>query len=397
MILVFAGCSLLDPAGPGGESPFLFSTDVSGELSGDVEWDGNGWCYRVIDATEVVCGATLRICDGASIIIEPGASLVVKGKIEIEGDDAAPVSISASSGSVPMPGLTVEGPCSRCSIRHCLFTGFDIGILAVGTDSLDVSSCEFSGIRGEGIRAEFSFARIDSSRFTGCGSGIRNLESRLVLSECVIDSCSSYGYRGFNGSDTLRSCLFEENGIAALYIDQGNVFMSACSLLAGTRSVILRNSVKGAIDGCSFSGGRQGIYCHAQELNLNNCRFYGVSDEAISCFSSGAFITGSVFDSCGTAIGCYEGSDAVVTGNSITGCSGVGIYISNSSPSITANNLIGSRRSLVECKGRSAPVEASGNWWGDPCGPYHRVHNPDGPGSPVGDFVQFSPWAAQSF
>ncbi len=370
---------------------------MSGELSGDIEWGESTWCYRVIDATEVICGSSLRICDGASVIIESGASLVVKGMIEIEGEDQAPVSVSAESGSASIPGLTIEGPCSSGSIRYCSFSGFDIGILAVGTDSLDVSSCMFSDIPGEGIRAEFSEARIDSSSFVRCGSGVRNLESRLVLSDCDIDTCGKYGYRAFNGSDTLQSCSFEKNEIAGLYIEHGNVSVMACSLLTGTCGIILRNSVKGRINGSIFNDCRQGIYCYTEEFMLTNCRFSGIEDEAISCFRAKPIITGNVFDSCGTAIGCYDGSDAVITGNSITGGNGYGVYVSDSNPTVTANNLIGNRRTLIECKSRSVPVEAAGNWWGAPDGPYHPVYNPEGAGSPVGDFIQFSPWATESF
>lgn len=38
------------------------------------------------------------------------------------------------------------------------------------------------------------------------------------------------------------------------------------------------------------------------------------------------------------------------------------------------------------------PVNATGNWWGDPGGPYH-ASNPSGTGNPVSDFVAFNPWS----
>ncbi|MBK6764962.1 MAG: T9SS type A sorting domain-containing protein [bacterium] len=37
-------------------------------------------------------------------------------------------------------------------------------------------------------------------------------------------------------------------------------------------------------------------------------------------------------------------------------------------------------------------VDARGNWWGHPSGPYHPITNPDGQGAEVDDGIAFNPW-----
>jgi hypothetical protein len=88
-----------------------------------------------------------------------------------------------------------------------------------------------------------------------------------------------------------------------------------------------------------------------------------------------------------------DGTQATIIGNEISGCTtGIGVGYDGSDTSVvTAHlNLITGNTTGVES---TAPiVDALSNWWGDVTGPYHPTKNPTGLGDDVSDNVLFDPW-----
>jgi len=64
----------------------------------------------------------------------------------------------------------------------------------------------------------------------------------------------------------------------------------------------------------------------------------------------------------------------------------------------TAANPIADYGVLVNgVPGNGFEFDARHNWWGDASGPYHPVHNVDGQGNEVSDYVLFEPWDGMAF
>ncbi|GAG16513.1 unnamed protein product, partial [marine sediment metagenome] len=88
-----------------------------------------------------------------------------------------------------------------------------------------------------------------------------------------------------------------------------------------------------------------------------------------------------------------------IIGNSITGNTGgmSGVHLDGECDGneIHANYIVGNTAFGVVKEGGDW-VNASGNWWGDPSGPYHEWRNPGGMGDAVSnEFVHFEPWATR--
>ncbi len=55
-------------------------------------------------------------------------------------------------------------------------------------------------------------------------------------------------------------------------------------------------------------------------------------------------------------------------------------------------DYVGTGFAVWNARSDEAPLDATGNWWGDASGPYNATSNPAGTGVPVSDFVLFEPY-----
>ncbi|MEW6104514.1 MAG: right-handed parallel beta-helix repeat-containing protein, partial [bacterium] len=88
----------------------------------------------------------------------------------------------------------------------------------------------------------------------------------------------------------------------------------------------------------------------------------------------------------------YNGPIVSIDNSTINNGRGYGVYCCNSQATITRTNLAGHNIYGLYNAGPST-MTATYNWWGDNSGPYHSTTNPLGTGSPVSDYVYYSPWA----
>lgn len=105
----------------------------------------------------------------------------------------------------------------------------------------------------------------------------------------------------------------------------------------------------------------------------------------------------------------YSTTDNIVTGNTIsnhTETGGHGIYIPalygnpNSgflNSNINENKITNNSAYGFENVDATQIIDATENWWGSYCGPYHPTSNPNGEGNEVSDYVDFEPWCDSTF
>lgn len=68
------------------------------------------------------------------------------------------------------------------------------------------------------------------------------------------------------------------------------------------------------------------------------------------------------------------------------------------SPSVTLSNIFGNAVAGVNSTvDPDRVLTATGNWWGDPSGPYHAFDNPNGTGDSILGNVSFTPWSTFMF
>ena len=87
---------------------------------------------------------------------------------------------------------------------------------------------------------------------------------------------------------------------------------------------------------------------------------------------------------------CYS-NDVELDGVKLKNNNNKGMY-AEAGPRIRKSSITGNNYGIQNGSTRYW-VDARGNWWGDPTGPYHPVKNPSGKGQPASDFVLFFPWA----
>ncbi|KPL00846.1 MAG: hypothetical protein AMJ91_02890, partial [candidate division Zixibacteria bacterium SM23_73_3] len=105
----------------------------------------------------------------------------------------------------------------------------------------------------------------------------------------------------------------------------------------------------------------------------------------------------------------YSTTDNTITGNIISDHTAVGargIYIPDQygnpnsgflNSSINGNSITNNSTYGLENADATQIVDASGNWWGAYCGPYHPTTNPNGEGDEVSDNVDYEPWCDSTF
>ncbi|MCD6434206.1 MAG: Ig-like domain repeat protein, partial [Candidatus Diapherotrites archaeon] len=90
-----------------------------------------------------------------------------------------------------------------------------------------------------------------------------------------------------------------------------------------------------------------------------------------------------------------KGTDATITGNTITNCTdgiAVGYLETDKSVVVAHNNKFSGNDYGVNSTGPN--VDATNNWWGDVSGPYNESTNIGGKGDTVSDNVDYRPWCA---
>ena len=73
----------------------------------------------------------------------------------------------------------------------------------------------------------------------------------------------------------------------------------------------------------------------------------------------------------------------------------IGIAANTTAPVTIINSNLTDNTEAIRNFRSSPVVNATGNWWGDPTGPFNASSNPGGLGNPVSDFVDFSSFAIE--
>ncbi len=227
---------------PGGAS-----LPVTGSIAADTAWtpaDGP----RVLSGDVVVeAPATLRLGAGATVYFEPGARLLVRGRLRIEGTEAARVQFASLPGVVASGAIRFENSAGTNVVRGL---DLDLGDNADPVVTVLNSRVHFDGVSwaGSSTRTALAFEhaslRVERCEFRGSGTADAVMgvalqpDGELVLT----------GNRWTNLSAEGCALRFLAAGPTAAPIVTDNVFSgSKCNALrlAGTDAVIEGNRFNG--------------------------------------------------------------------------------------------------------------------------------------------------------
>jgi len=170
------------------ELPKAGPTEVGGAIAGEARWTACGSPYSLTEAVEVTTGARLLIEPGVRIDIPAGLGVVVRGKVEAIGTEAAPITI-AGPGEKAACGFRLVGPQARLILSNAVISG-----------------------AGRGIEAAAGACRLEKVVLNGNSIGLESRPgARVALTECRVEQNQTGAILA--APFEVRRCAFLDNQI----------------------------------------------------------------------------------------------------------------------------------------------------------------------------------------
>ena len=289
-------------------------TEIAGDITNHAVWPSNSYVH-VTSAFAIGEGATLTVEAGSVVMLAPGVSIDVAGKLEVQGSRAAPVVFAPADRTRPWGGFVCWKAPAELAITGAIFT-------ASGADShwFDTHAGGGSHRReealfylGPGVKASFSDTYLIDHR----GQAFHGEDASLTMDRCLIQQCQTAGQ--FNGGSVIisRSALLDFPTNDLTYVDGDN---DALYLTRGhhefTQDLIGWTKDDGIDAGADAAG----------EVTVENCWFE-------ACFHEGMALSGtdkivrahdSVFLNCGQGVEAGYLSPRVYVDHCLLGANEIG-------------------------------------------------------------------------
>lgn len=315
-------------------------------------------------------------------------------------------------------GVKTGGP--QSAFHRCVFDSTYDGIFLTHNCNIELQECRFLNVWNS-ITSFYCCGTVHASDclFTGGGATHVSACGGCWLERCRFASCT-YDYQcNLTGSVSITDCEFRsrdpddicEASPLFLYRSTGvienNIFRD---LRVGT------NSIVGVVYACDLDTGVLQISHNRFVNNSVGEHYVGSTGIVLSCNSFGRFgvthvkIDSSLFEGNSASGGAvfrgigFDGAGGSATGNHFHNLKWDSTYpgwwpppvvnVSHSSkPTLRANRFDSTGLAVMDTMHENGDtVDARGNWWGDPTGPYHPLYNPQGRGDTVQGRVNISGW-----
>lgn len=408
--------------------PVLAATEVSGVIEGDTVWTAAESPFLVTETVYFSAnepGATLTVEPGVIIEFTNNSDLNIFGNLSVNGTSENPVEFTSSGDK-----------------------DWQVNIFDSTENELDYLNLSSSDMGLYFFNADVAASNINISEGDG---GFFAQDSEVTINNLIVESGDVLLIDSNTTASTVTvtsgDMLVDGNQISLNgYASQGG-FIGFFNVDANIGGISLSNTASGPaflIGNSSVSG--QGVNIHDASMGLeiygdsnvtlNNVETSNImSGQAMYVTDSEIDISSSVFDGgVSEGINIGGGSSAsmnditvsnfaapgiIMSGNSFTG-SGLQVYhnllgfLNYSSTiiddsKIENNTIIGVAHagegsfeisnSLISENGVAGadssgiiPLDASGNYWGDPSGPQHETLNPNGLGNAALGNTLIEPW-----
>ncbi len=202
-----------------------------------IEWTAAGGPV-VLNATFAVDqGQTLRVGPGTEVRLAPGAGIVVKGTLLVEGTEAAPVTfrpvaddvVPDSWEDVRLHALSAPG---AHRITHARFMGADAGLL-VASCAAWVDGCTFERCRYGIIARAGADLSVNDTTFREISAAGLEWEACPVgrASDCTFEHNVAEGIYVHQGSfPTIEGCTFKDNYNHATFSEASGGLITRCRI-----------------------------------------------------------------------------------------------------------------------------------------------------------------------
>jgi len=391
-----------------GDSSVYAETQVSADISEDTTWDLEGSPYIMQDIINISPGATLTVEPGVAV---QSGNFSVKGSLKAEGTVDQPIYFGAPDSSQCDWSWTANFMQSESHLSHVVFQNCSFNLRFENGSKVDMDFLSTNKAKKVYMDVVGSDVSVDHSDFSKFLAFDAYQGSTATIANTVMHDLSG----------SIPIAIYDHSSLTLSDSNLSNVDWQVGLTVFGQSSVTVASST---IDGVNYSdavdvyGGSSLDWHNSQILNTKG---FGLPLAAWSDRTSGT-TTVNVFN------GIFSGGEANgltffgpvetrIVGSKVSGFWGEAISldsgakvsvdrtaISNNdtglavhapsalvikSSAIVGNSMLGASNYSADA------IDLSGNWWGDPTGPYQELDNTGGLGNSVSQNVKFEPWLTE--
>jgi len=316
---------------------------TNGRVTG-LATSGNGRSIELDNVTGVVIERCRSTGDGDGLVISGSGGVTVAGT-NVSGADTGIAAVRSA-------GILISG----CTVSACAKDG----IVIENTTAAGVDGCSVEGNHGAGIaisgsagvsvrntsvtannQAAFSLGRPDKAGIAASATTV------LVLANNTLSRNENHAIR-IGGCTNVT---VESNRIGGTY--WGGAIQPSAVLIGTSAQVTVRNNTVTGTPGIGVSAVRSGVSIDENWISGNTC---GIGLNGAGGDVSGNYVSGGAT---GIRIGPdipAGGMQAVVDGNTVTGCTGDGVSLSAAPFSLSGNRIAGCGNAISVAGGAAGTI-----------------------------------------
>ena len=409
----------------------LAATEVAGVIEGDTVWTLAESPFLITEHvyfSPIEPGATLTIEPGVTVEFVDGSSLNVFGDLVVNGTPDNKVQFTSSDSSnwevnvfdasdTQLNNLDISNSDWGISVFNSKVSANSVSILDgdgsffmqdseatvnnIQVESGDVMLFDSNTtltdvVMGDGMvlvdGGQLSLSGLTSSEgFLGIFNTTASL-SNINISNVVHGPAVLFG----NTTTTASQLNLQNVALGVEIYDNSNVTLNGLQAHTITNgpAVLVGDSEARVNDSVLNNGVNLGI-------NISGSSVVEISDVSVTNFagpgiqSSGVSFTGSDLLLSNNLFGFINSSLATINNSKIENNTIIGVVHAGESTFNIANSLIAGNGVAGADSSGLIPLDARGNYWGDPSGPLHDTINPEGFGNAVMGNAVIEPWLTE--
>lgn len=367
----------------GWAQPVLAATEVSGDIEGDTVWTMAESPFLITEDvyfSPIDPGATLTIEPGVTVEFQDGTSLNVFGNLVVNGATENKVEFTSSVASNWQVNVFDS---TDTQLNNLEISKSDQGIFnfnskvtvnnliikeGAGSFYIDDDEATINGLEVESGDIMFYNSQVSLTNATMNGGGLMVYQGQLSL-DGLTSNGSSIGI--FNASATINNANIQSVASgAAMKVSDSTVSVS---------DSVLNNGVNLGMDISSNA-----------TVNMDDASITNFAGPGVQV--SGATFTGTNLELSNNLIGFINNGLAIINDSKIENNAIIGVIHAGEGTFTLSNSLIAGNGIAGADSSGLSPLDARGNYWGDPTGPLHETLNPEGLGDTVFGEAIIEPW-----
>ncbi len=367
----------------GWAQPVLAATEVLGEIEGDTVWTAAESPFLITEDvyfSPVDPGATLTIEPGVVVEFQEGTSLNVFGNLIVTGTPENNVQFTSAEASNWQVNIFDS---TDTQLNNLKIAKSDQGLfnfnskVTVNNLTIEEGAGSFYADDNEAV---INGLKIESG-------DIMFYDNQTSLSNAIMNGGELMVYQGHFSLEGLTS-----NGSSlGIFNASASINNADMQNAASGAAMLVSNSTVSVNDSVLNNGANLGA-------DISNNATVNMDDVSITNFAapgiqvSGSSFTGGNLELSNNLIGFINNGSAAIHDSKIENNAVIGIVHAGDGTFTISNSLIAGNGVAGAQSSSLNPLDARGNYWGDPTGPFHETLNPEGVGDVVYGDALIDPW-----